>query len=143
MTPRDWLLLYFALKGAPSGLDPVRIQKGMFLLAMEGGLSAEETYDFAPYHYGPMSSTVYADLDALEAEGLIEGEEVSGYTWKRFRVTPAGLEAARELKHETDTAALRRLYDIKQKVSEQTFAALLRDVYAKYPEYASRSVFQG
>ncbi|MEX0682300.1 MAG: hypothetical protein WD981_04695 [Gaiellaceae bacterium] len=143
MTRRDWLLVYFALKGAPRGLDPVRIQKGMFLFAQEGGVSDEETYDFGPYQYGPMSSELYADLDRLEAEGLIRGEPVPGYTWKRYTVTPGGMDVARHLLEDADGQAARRLFEIKHDVASKTFNALLRDVYTRYPKYATRSVFRG
>jgi uncharacterized protein YwgA len=137
------LVLYFALKGAPSGLDPVRIQKGMFLLAKEGGLPEDEVYDFGAYHYGPMSSAVYDDVDELEAAGLIRGEKVPGYSWKRYRPTTKGIEAARAMKGEASRDGVRKLFEIKQHVVSKTFSGLLREIYAKYPEYASRSVFSG
>lgn len=144
MTRREWLLLYVALKGAPSGLDPVKIQKGMFLMAMEGGLPDEERYAFRPYLYGPMSSAIYSDLERLEADGLIEGHRVPGYTWKRYKATAGGLDAARHLlNEEANQSAARRLFEIKERVAAQKFPELLRDIYARYPEYATRSVFSG
>jgi hypothetical protein len=48
MTRRDWLLIFFALKGSPEGTDPVRIQKGMFLFAMEAELGDEQKSGFSP-----------------------------------------------------------------------------------------------
>jgi uncharacterized protein YwgA len=144
MTRRDWLLLYVALKGAPQGLDPVRIQKGMFLFAHEADVPEEERYDFGPYMYGPMSSQVYTDIERLEAEGLIRGEPVPGYTWKRYTATPPGIDVARNLLAEdAHAAASRKLFEIKQDVASKTFNALLKDVYARYPNYATRSVFTG
>jgi uncharacterized protein YwgA len=143
MTRRDWLLLYVALKGAPLGLDPVRLQKGMFLFANEGGVPIEETYDFRPYLYGPMSSQVYRDIDELEADGLVRSEPVPGYTWKRYKPTAAGADAGRRLLDAADSSATRKLYDIKNDVASKPFNALLRDVYGRYPDYATRSVFSG
>ena len=143
MTRRDWLLLYLALKGAPGGLDPVKIQKGMFLFAMEGDRPAEERYIFTPYLYGPMSSEIYRDVERLEADGLVYGERVPGYTWRRYSATPAGLDSARALLESANAEAARRLHDIKQRVAQQTFTTLLRDVYARYPRYAERSIFSG
>ncbi|MGH7490032.1 MAG: hypothetical protein ACREMY_31160, partial [bacterium] len=55
LQPADWLLLLLALKDAERPLDPVRLQKGLFLLAEEGGLSGAESYRFEPYDYGPFS----------------------------------------------------------------------------------------
>lgn len=143
MEPRDWLLLYVAFKGAPHGLDPVRIQKGMFLFAQEGGVSKTEGYEFEPLHYGPMSKQVYADVDRLVADGLIRGEAVPGYTWKRYTITPAGMDVAKHLYEDADELPMQRLYAIKQDVSTKSFNALLRDVYARYPPYAVKSVFSG
>ena len=143
MSRRDWLLIFFGLKGSPHGIDPVRIQKGMFLFAMEGGVSDDETYDFRPYNYGPMASQIYSDVEALEAEGLIASANVPGHTWKRYRVTELGVTRARALRDGLlDRTAVHRLYEIKQSVMARTFNALLSDVYDRYPNYASRSVFK-
>lgn len=122
----------------------MRIQKGMFLFAKEGDVPSSEVYDFGPYHYGPMSSQVYSDIELLEAEGLVRGEPVPGYTWKRYNATPAGTDVARNLlAEEADENAARQLAAIKRDVAGKTFNALLRDVYERYPEYATRSVFSG
>lgn len=141
MTKRDWLLLFCALKGSPSGLDPVRLQKGMFLFAMEASVPDDEKYDFRPYNYGPMSSEVYADVEALEVIGHLAGEQSPGNSWKRYRATQSGIEHARELLADADRDAVQKLFEIKAFVMARSFNALLNDVYDRYPEYASRSVF--
>ena len=55
MTRRDWLLLLVARHADARGLEPVRVQKALFLHAREGGVPARERYWFVPYNYGPMS----------------------------------------------------------------------------------------
>jgi hypothetical protein len=47
----DWLILLLGFKGEAENpeLDPIRIQKGMFLLAHEAGLPNGERYDFSPH----------------------------------------------------------------------------------------------
>ncbi len=50
MTAKDWLLVFIADDEAGEGLDPVRLQKGMFLLAREAGLPARQRYRFIPYN---------------------------------------------------------------------------------------------
>ena len=87
MTRQDWLALFLAFEGAPDGLDPVRIQKGMFLFAMEAGVPEGQTYGFRPYNYGPMSRGIYDDLDRLVSEGTIEATPVEGQSWSRYVVT--------------------------------------------------------
>ncbi|MDX6653000.1 MAG: hypothetical protein QOJ38_1781 [Solirubrobacterales bacterium] len=145
MTPADWLLLLIALPPAEPGLDPVRLQKGAFLLAHEAGLVAAERYSFAPYNYGPMSRDVYGDADRLVAAGLVEKLPVSGYSWSRFRATARGARRAEVLLKGGGAAAsavvdLRR---IKHEIATASFASLLADVYERYPSYAVRSVFRG
>jgi hypothetical protein len=141
--PRDRLLLFIALDGAPSGLDPIRLQKGMFLFAMEDESNPDEVYEFVPYHYGPMSTQIYRDLDHLVDRDLIEAMPVKGQSWARYSATEDGLIAARDLLHqEPSQAVARRLYEIKVDVSSHTYQEVLEDVYARFPKFASKSVFR-
>jgi uncharacterized protein YwgA len=143
MQARDRLLLLVALDGAPRGLDPVRLQKGMFLDAHESDVGEGEKYSFIPYSYGPMSTQIYSDLDALVSEGLVEEKPVQGQSWSRYLATEKGLEAGRGLlaRASSDRSA-QQLHRIKKKVASKTFKALLEDVYERYPQYASKSVFR-
>jgi hypothetical protein len=145
VTRKDWLLVLLALKGPAVGLDPIRVQKGMFLFAMEGGAPSTEVYEFEPYNYGPMSRAVYVDLDALVAEGLVERVPVADQRWDRYRATPRGRERAQALVDGTADQRRRaagKLYEIKQGIVGKSFSGLLNDVYDRYPEFAERSVFQ-
>lgn len=145
MRPRDWLLLLIGLDADEEGLDPIRVQKGMFLLAREGGLPQRERYWFVAYNYGPMSPRLYRDLEALVRLGLVERVEVEGYGWRPVVATEAGAERVRELVEGADRgtrATIERLREIKAGIVRLTFAELLRDIYARYPAYAARSVFR-
>ncbi len=141
--PHQRLLLFIALDGAPRGLDPIRLQKGMFLFAMDEGSNPSEVYDFVPYNYGPMSVQIYRDLESLAEQGLVEAKEVKGQSWSRYTATEAGLVAARELlRKEPSEEAARLLYAIKADVSSHSYKEVLEDVYDRFPEYASKSVFR-
>jgi uncharacterized protein YwgA len=143
MHARDRLLLFVALDGAPRGLDPVRLQKGMFLDAQESGAQEDDKYEFIPYNYGPMSAQIYSDLKDLVSEGLIEAVPVKGQSWSRYVATDKGLQEGRELLgREPSDAVAQHLYRIKKDVASKTFKALLEDVYDKYPAYAEKSVFR-
>ena len=110
MQPRDRLLLFIALDGAAQGLDPIRLQKGMFLFAMDEASDPGESYDFVPYDFGPMSAQIYRDLESLSEQGLIEAAPVEGQTWSRYRATEAGLSQARDqMEQEATQDAARRL----------------------------------
>ena len=143
MQARDRLLLLVALDGAPRGLDPVRLQKGMFLDAQESGAGKGEKYAFTPYNYGPMSAQIYSDLDDFLAEGLVEEVPVQGQSWSRYVATEKGLKAGQELLNKDPSTGIgQQLYRIKKEVASKTFKALLEDVYERYPAYASKSVFR-
>ena len=146
MTRRDWLLVFCAYEGAPAGLDPVRIQKGMFLFARSADVPPRERYEFRPYDYGPMSAGIYADLDDLVAEGFVEQRAVAGKHWSTYTATPQGRKRAhdrlRALRTEPEKGRARHLYEIKQSVAAVSFNELLERVYREHPDMAVKSVFQ-
>ncbi|MGN6815370.1 MAG: hypothetical protein ACTHK3_04715, partial [Solirubrobacterales bacterium] len=143
MQARDRLLLFVALDGAPQGLDPVRLQKGMFLDAQESDAADSEKYTFVPYSYGPMSRQIYSDLEQLVSAGLIAEKPVEGQAWSRYVPTEKGLEAGRELlARDASRKVAKDLHRIKKEVASKTFRALLEDVYERYPDYASKSIFR-
>src|ERR1700753_1416143 len=114
VTARDRLLLFIALDGAPRGLDPIRLQKGMFLFAMDEASKPSESYRFVPYNYGPMSVQIYRDLELLSESGMVESNPVEGQSWSRYTATEDGLVAAQKLlKKDPSETAARRLHAIK------------------------------
>jgi uncharacterized protein len=146
MSRRDWLLVLCAYRGAPRGLDPVRIQKAMFLFARLGTRPARELYDFRPYDYGPMSPEIYRDLDSLAAQGLLEPHEVSGKHWSRYVATDRGRAVAasklKALARSEDKASAHDLYEIKRSIADVSFNELLERVYDEHPDMAVNSVFR-
>ncbi|HEX8086705.1 MAG TPA: hypothetical protein VF529_20625 [Solirubrobacteraceae bacterium] len=145
MTPADWLVLLVALDAPAAGLEPVRVQKALFLLAREGGLPRSERYWFLPYNYGPMSPRIYRDVDVLVRRGLLERLPVPGYTWGRVRATEEGRRRAERLVS-VATARERRgleaLRGIRALVTSLSFAELLETIYERHPQYAVKSVFR-
>src|SRR5262249_41736917 len=101
---------------------------------------------FRAYDYGPFSSRIYGDLDALVDEGLVVREPAPGYTWSRYRLTAEGMAHAQAIVDDMDEehrAAARLLAQLKQDVLTKSFSRLLRYVYRKYPAYARNSIFSG
>lgn len=140
---RDWLLLLLGLP-EPIPLDPVRVQKAMFLFAHEGPAPAAELYEFEPYDYGPFSGEIYRDLDRLVATGLVERIDTPGYTWKRFQASAAGqgeIHRIRARLSSDEHRGLASLLELKRLVMALEFRALLQHVYRRYPEFAENSVF--
>lgn len=146
MRRRDWLLLFAAYQGAPDGLDPVRFQKGLFLFSQRARLPKMAKYDFKPYDYGPMSPGIYADLDRLVNEGLLERVAVRGKSWSRYKPTKVTFAEGERLleraEGEGQLDAARELFEIKKEVSSVGFGELLERVYTEHPEFAVNSVFR-
>jgi hypothetical protein len=135
--PRDWLLLFLAGNGHEEPLDPIRIQKGMFLLSMRG--PQRNLYEFEPYDWGPFSREIYRDLDALERDSLVLSEAAPGQTWRLYRTSIEGTRRAQQFAGRMDDAHVRWLLDTRRFVTERSFLRLLQDIYDAYPAYAANS----
>ena len=141
----DWLLLLLDREAlgadGPDELDPVRIQKGMFLLSERG--PARDIYKFRAYDWGPFSPGIYADLAMLTAAGELEESRVPGRTWSTYRVTPSGHEKAAASTTQVSSANLTWLKQAREFLTTRSFAQLLREIYDLYPRYAVNSRFSG
>jgi hypothetical protein len=145
ITRSDWLLLFVTFEGAPGGLDPVRIQEGLFLFSRCPASPPGSQYAFEPGIYGPISDELDSDLDRLAGDGWIELVPVRGAHWSLYRPTDTTFERARRLLRQAEADdlenATRHLAEIKRYVSSVGFGDLLERVYAEYPEFAVDSVF--
>ncbi len=144
LTAIDWLLLFLSRgplgAAGPAELDPIRIQKGLFLLSMRG--PARDVYSFRPHYWGPFSSEIYRDLSLLEAQGLVQTEYPVGQTWALYRTTSQGEARAAELAGRLDHRFVDWLADDRGFVTKHSFVQLLKEIYAAYPEYAEKSLLQ-
>jgi len=121
-------------------IDPIRIMKGMFLFVQEGGNEVRDLYAFEPYHYGPCSFDLYRDLESLEAVGLVKREPVPGLGWSYLVPTLKGLEEARRISDNAPQQLVTAMKDRKSFVTSLSFLQLLREVYRRYPTFATRSI---
>ena len=138
----DWPLL--ALVRSPDlALTPVQIQKAMFLLGKncEPAVGAN-FYRFQPYNYGPFDSTVYSDAGMLAGLGMVAKND-SGSGYAEYAPTADGLLYAEKLKLGTPPKAISYLEKVVPWAQSLSFSALVRAIYAKYPEFKENSVFQG
>lgn len=146
LAPRDWLALFIACGGAPDGLEPVRLQEGLFLFSQCPGVPPRSKYAFEPGIYGPVSNELYGDLDLLASHRLLRPVPVKGASWFRYKPNDATSEQARRILRRVQDADLldakRQLFEIKHYVSSVSFGELLDRVYAEHPEFATNSVFR-
>jgi len=142
----DWLILFTAFEGAPDGLDPVRLQQGLFLFSRCPGVPPRSKYAFEPGVYGPISDDLYEDLDRLAGERMLEPVPVKGAHWSLYKPIDATFERAKLILRQAEADdlvdATRQLAEIKQYVSSVGFGEMLERVYAGHPEFAANSVFR-
>jgi len=125
LTSRQRVLvsLIEALGGRISATD---FQKLLFLYVNEA--EAEPSFEFVPYQFGCFSFGSYAEKRRLIGAGLLEDDE------KAWRLTEAGEMSSRQ----PDLNAL-KISAFVRKYKRLRGAALVTEVYRRYPYYAIRS----
>ena len=143
MDRKDLLLLVLAAAGS-DGLSPVQLQKSLFLLENSGlaGLPAHN-YEFVPYNYGPFDPQIYEDADELANSRLVAYLPMVGRDWRKYVVAPAGTERVQSMGTSVEAKASAFVFEVVDWVKRQSFAGLLRAIYAAYPQYRVNSVFRG
>lgn len=145
LTPRQKTLLVFLGADGGEKLDPVRVQKGLFILAKEtpeDWLPPEARYHFEPYHYGPYSSALYRDLDELGRRGYLDTTVVRGQSWNYYSLSSEGARLYEEVSETMNPKAVEYSRKIREFVGKLSFRKLLTTVYEQYPAYAVNSVFK-
>lgn len=136
------------LAAGPEAMDPIRIQKSMFIFGKEtpaDWLKGADLYEFEPYNWGPFSQDISRDLAELRRFGLVEEvEEVErpGVTWPLHQATATGQVVAKHVAKHYEPTAIGYLKDVRAYTLRHGFKDLLRAVYQKYPEYAVNTVFK-
>jgi hypothetical protein len=118
------------LSAADGALSATQLQKYIFLLREETFLCHDSTfYDFLPYRFGPYSFAAQREIETLTAYGYIESVGSS------LCITALGKNEAS--KSEPDT--VRAVLAIVSYYGKKPLQSLLKDVYARYPWFASNS----
>jgi hypothetical protein len=137
---REDLILLLA-DGAEEGqydLDPIRIMKGCFIISQAGRTSWRTLFRFRPYDYGPFDVRVYGARDSLIAEGLLRREKTGRYA--NYTLTDDGRTRVEEIEQEIDENAADWVRRVGHYVTSKSFSRLLDEVYARWPDFAVRSV---
>lgn len=123
-------------------LDRIRMQKAAFLVS-ERGNDKLRAFEFEPYNWGPYSSDLNSSLRHLTALDLLDTERKPGHQYPEYTTTPAGESRAEVLWGTLEDREKAFLKVVRKFVTSRSFSQLLRDVYAAYPDYATRSQFSG
>jgi hypothetical protein len=105
-------------------------------------LGTDRFYSFQAYDYGPFCVAVYDDAEILELAGLVEVQRPPTTRYKLYRITPAGIEQARELRRRLSKQARDYLAAVVQFVQGVSFNQLVNAIYKAYPDMRENSVFK-
>ncbi|MCU1588881.1 MAG: restriction modification system specificity protein [Frankiales bacterium] len=141
---RHWLplLLCASQTGQADGaypLDRIRMQKAVFLLTLRGSARWNGLYPYRAYDWGPYCRELVDDLRGLAATGLMRTSATAGSRYGRYMLTEQGQQAADEVWESLPPDEQEFLTTVRAYVTSKDFNALLREVYAAYPEYATES----
>ncbi len=113
---------------------PTVLVKLAFLLRHETDLSTDPAfYDFVPYKFGPFSFALYRELEALRRDGYVSGDG------DRLVLAPGMRRESRLMIRELTTATQSAVRQITTQYGRTRANALLKDVYARYSWFASRT----
>jgi len=122
------------LQEAGRPVSSLVLTKLIFLMRQETGIATKMAgfYEFVPYKFGPYSFALHKDLAGLKRNGYVE---TSGDDWRLGHFVDQGRDWRGEL-DQSITAAIRLVYASRRGLSRDE---LLRDVYSRYPWFASQS----
>ena len=107
LSREDWTLLVMAT--AKRSLLPIQLQKSLYLLGQRfPRLTAGAFYTFREIGSGQFSEEVSRDANLLAMLGLVSTDVIDP-GGRGFRLTPTGLERARELENRADPEAIQFL----------------------------------
>jgi hypothetical protein len=132
------LLLAGGAEEGPYDFDPIRMMKGSFIVSQAGRTAWRTLFSFRPYDYGPFDVRVYGARDALVAEGLLQREKTGRYA--SYTLTDNGRQRVQEVEQEIGPEGAEWVRRVGRYVTSKSFSRLLDEVYARWPEFAERSV---
>jgi len=127
-------ILLSLLSYAQESLPSISFVKLVFLLRKETDFSTDSTfYDFIPYKFGPFSFTLYHELANLKSQGFLNHENGT------ISLCSEKISAAKKIIADISGSSQRIVRNMMMCHSEKNKDVLLKEVYDRYPWYASRS----
>jgi len=120
---------------------PVQVQKLLFILEKKipEQLNGPH-FDFQPYHYGPFDRAVYAELEELESQNMLE-INLHG-SWRTYKLTKEGQSAGVNLLNNLSSPTRDFIVKVSEFVRRLSFSELISAIYKAFPETRKHSVFQ-
>jgi uncharacterized protein YwgA len=143
LTRKDWTLLVIDA-AKPNVLTPIQLQKSLFLLGQKMPEAVKaDFYNFVPHNFGPFAKDIYGDVESLKNQGLVDEIKRGGQNWPEYRISQTGTQQAEQLRDSIPAPTRDYLDELVKWVESQSFQDLLHSVYKAYPDYATKSVFNG
>ncbi|MHC4695499.1 MAG: hypothetical protein ACYTFA_02020 [Planctomycetota bacterium] len=122
------------LQSAAKPLSRTMFVKLSFLLRAETKIGTDATfYDFVPYQFGPFSFALYREIEALERQSYLVQDD------DRLSLAKCLVRETRALVEELPRSVRSSVRHVTSRYASRTQKALVRDVYARYPWYATKS----
>lgn len=116
--------------------------KAAFLLSQANLEFVGLDYAFEPYMYGPWDYQVTDDLDSLVKQGCLTMHPMPWSRGIEYRLTDWGRKRIEEQAWEVDDTHRALVVEIATRVTAKPYTDMLRDLYAEYPDVASKSILR-
>jgi uncharacterized protein len=140
LTREDVVLLLASSATGRYNLDRFRLMKGCFLVSEAGQPEWKDLFSFRAYDYGPFDPSVYSVRDGLVMDGMLDVDE--GARYEAYRLTPAGARRADELMSLLGEADAEWFQRLGRWLTSNSFSSIANQVYAAFPDFATRSVLR-
>ena len=143
MTRQQVLLaILAAANGRP--FSPAQIQKAAFLVSrnLPNLVDQGPKYNFVPYDYGPFDQAVYADAEAMRADGEVEISPSPLGRWNIYAATDAGIARGAVVASRMDSRSRKYIHGVVDWVRSLSFQQLVKAIYEQYPEMRENSIFK-
>lgn len=140
---RKYWTLIVITSSKSGGVTPVQLQKTLFLVGQKfKDTVSEDYYSFKPYDYGPFSSEIYGDIEALQKENFIVAVPSKSGRWRKYSATQVGKEKFAQLLSEISEEIVDFIDEKINHFQSISFKEILQEIYKEYPKYSEKSVFQ-
>jgi hypothetical protein len=138
------LAILAAAEGRP--YTPVQIQKAVFLVSrnMPALVDSGRGFAFVPYDYGPFDSDVYQEAQLLKSVGdaLVTPAENQS-RWNTYSASENGVARGTAILDALPPGQAEYIRSVSKWVRSLNFGALVKSIYAAYPDMKANSIFKG
>ena len=163
----DLLLLLLYVNNQEEIIGITRLEKLIFLLIQEKRFKKfQKEFGYIEYDYGPWSSQIIDNIEALSSYGLVEIEERSLPVFEKdyyqddieldldlirefyenktlaYSLTPNGIKVSQELFASLIDKEKQVIQRIKNQFNKMPLRQLIRHVYHFYPEFTKKSIIK-